>query len=194
VLPALLVAAAVASAFAVLTPRRDSGRAYYAVSPEAVVVVCAGTLVATLAGELIAWRYRHPLALLSAAGAGLACAGLLLIFSVGLPLLLTGMVTLLLAAVMALRQGANAVLSVALGAALALGLGAVLYLAFLRPPVVACRPGGGVSMSAPSWWGGGPSSGGATGTRQRTTGTIRQGGVIIEFACEGDRLVELHRR
>jgi hypothetical protein len=194
-LRAVLVAAGVAGAYALLTPVRGGTHAYYLVAPQVVAAVFAGTATAALAGELIGWRYGGPFALLGAVGTGLLLTGLLLIFSVGLPLLLAGSAVLLVSVALALHRGASAGLAVASGVALAAGLGIVLYLAVVRPPVVACRPGGGVSTSALSWWGGGGSSSmTATGTRQRTVGTIRHGGAAVEFVCQDGRLTELHRK
>ena len=188
---AALVSAVAAAAFALLTPLRGAGRAYYIVAPEAVAVVFAVTAVGVLSGGAIRWRSAGRYAAVGIVGGGLVFAGVLLIFSAGLLLLAVGAVILLLAAAVALLRGVRALVNVVSAALCSMALGVLLYLTVLRPPVVACGPGGLTGMSAPSWWGGGASTSGAGGTRERTSGMIQDGDTTVTFTCEHGRLVEL---
>ena len=191
VLSALLAGIVLAGAFALLTPLRGGGSAHYVVTQGAVLAVFAAAAAATLAAGSVRWGTLGGYAAAGVAAGALVFAGMLLIFSLGLPLLFAGAVVLMLAALASRRRGWGALCQVLCGGALAFALGVVLYIAVLRPPVVACGPGGSVGTSSPSWSGGGSVLSGAGGSRERTSGTIRQGEVTISFTCEDGRLTEL---
>ncbi len=177
---------------------RAAGSKMFEPQPFDFVLLAVATFCLALGAQLVPWRRARYLTLLAILASGCLLFGVLAAFSIGLAILPAGIVFLVLLFRAIRRSEPMAARRAALGGAL-LGYAVVLlYIAQAVPATAECFANGAGSSSR-RWPGVGQQpqfssgAGGFAGQPGVFTGHSEYADSVVNFRCEGGRLVEFQR-
>ncbi|MDP9281995.1 MAG: hypothetical protein M3P38_07850 [Chloroflexota bacterium] len=196
----ILVVAVVASVGAVLLfpvylAVRAGGSKIFEPERFDFALLAAATFGLALGAQVVLWRRARYIALLALLASGCLLFGVLAALSIGLAVLPAGIVFLVLLYRAIRRRELSSARPAALGGAL-LGYALVLlYIAQAVPPTAQCFANG-AGTSSRRWPGTAQqmySGGSGTGNDGVFTGHSEYADSVVNFRCEGGRLVEFQR-